>query len=453
MTMQLHDIIECTIESLAFGGRGVARVEGRVFFVERVVPGQTVKARITKLSKRFAEAISVEVIKQSPDFTEPFCRHFGECGGCAHQDVSYAAQLREKQAQVVDAMARIGKLEFEEVLPILGSPKERNYRNKMEFSFSGKGKGLSLGLRERGGKTVVDIVTCHLMSEECVTLVNEVREFCRESGIPAYDPKTQEGFWRHLVVRESVASGERMAHLITSSGRRHFDVVGSLGDYLTGAWGVDRFVHSTRKSRAELAFGEWEVRDMGGRLIEERLQVADRSVRYAISPNAFFQPNSHTAALLYSTVLEFAGLTGSESVLDLYCGSGGISLALAGHAAKVVGIELAVASVQNADYSAKLNNLDNCLFLASDLGEESGTLKNASRPDVLVVDPPRGGMRPEVVDAIRTLGPNRVVAVSCDPPALARDLARLGYRPVKLQAIDQFPQTPHVECVALLEKA
>ncbi len=450
--MEKNDIIECFVESLAFGGRGVARLDGRVIFIERVVPGQTAKVKITKVSKRFVEGVSVETIKQSPDFAEPFCKHFGECGGCAHQDISYAAQLREKQAQVEDAMQRIGRVEFEEILPIAPSPSERFYRNKMEFAFSGIGRGLSLGLRKRGGKSVVDIANCYLMSEQCTDIVNEAREFCRESGIAAYNPRDREGFWRHLVVRQSAASGECMVHLITASGRRNFTAAMTLGQLLIDNLEVDRFVHSTRKSNAELAFGEWEVGESGGRRIEERLSVGGHEIRYAISPNAFFQPNTKTAEILYQTVLDFASLTGSESVLDLYCGCGGISLALAHHAAKVVGIELAEATVEDAQLNAKLNNLDNCLFRAADLEQGRNALKNASQPDVLVVDPPRGGLHPAIADQIRALGPEKIVAVSCDPPALARDVARLGYRPVRLKAVDQFPHTAHVECVALLVK-
>jgi 23S rRNA (uracil1939-C5)-methyltransferase len=451
--MKRNDRVECAIASLAFGGRGVARVDGRVIFVEGAVPGQTVLAEVTKVGKRFAEASAVEVLVQSPDFVEPFCRHFGECGGCAHQDMAYAAQLREKETQVSDAMRRIGCLEFESVEPILPSPNERRYRNKMEFAFAGRGQGLELGLRERGGKRVVDLATCHLVHEDAVAVLHEARAFCAGTGIPAYDPKTRKGFWRHLVVRRSEASGELMAHLITAHEPSAFEAAEALGKTLAETLDLDRFVHSTRRSNAEIAFGEREVAVLGGRRIEERLVVGGRELRYALSADAFFQPNSGAAAALYETVLEFAGLTGTEKVLDLYCGTGGIGLALAGRAGSVAGVELSEAAVADARLNARLNGLTNCTFTALDLEGEPGaltTLDTFARPDVIVTDPPRGGLSAEVCDAIRALAPERIVAVSCDPPALARDAARLGYRALRLRAVDQFPHTPHVECVALL---
>ena len=189
--MKTGDILECSIESLAFGGRGIARVEGKVLFVERTLPKQTVQVQITKSTKRFAEARPVNIIKQSADFEEPFCKHFGECGGCLHQDMKYEAQLREKVAQLEDIMQRIGHLNFAHVKPILPSPKQRFYRNKMEFAFSGTGKGLALGLRERGTKKVLNI-NSQLMTERSLQMLQEARALCRESGIPAYNPKSKE---------------------------------------------------------------------------------------------------------------------------------------------------------------------------------------------------------------------------------------------------------------------
>ncbi|MGE4291293.1 MAG: 23S rRNA (uracil(1939)-C(5))-methyltransferase RlmD [Desulfovibrio sp.] len=450
--MQKDQIIECLVESLAYGGRGVARVDGRVVFVERAVPGQKVRARLTKVKKRFAEAEFVEQVSPSPEAAEPFCRHFGECGGCLLQQLSYEAQLREKGAQVVETMRRIGGVEFSEVLPAVGSPKTRAYRNKMEFAFEGAGAGLALGLRVRGGKRVVDVPGCGLMTDKAIEIVREAGEFCRETGVPSWSPKNRKGFWRHLVVRQSREDQRILVHLITSLERDHYEAAAALGQYLVAEVGANGFVHSTRKSAQELAFGERRIFGLGQELLTERIRIAERDLLFNISANAFFQPNTDTAEILYATALDFAGLSGHERVLDLYSGAGGFALALAATAESVLGLEMIEAAVLDARKNAEANSLTNCEFQVADL--DGGTEEPIRLPqaDVVVCDPPRGGMSAPLVAALKQMAPERIVAVSCDPPALARDMALLGYEPVRLVAVDQFPHTAHVECVALLQR-
>ncbi|SKA72337.1 23S rRNA (uracil1939-C5)-methyltransferase [Paucidesulfovibrio gracilis DSM 16080] len=450
--MQKDTIIECDIESLAYGGRGVARVDGRVVFVERALPGQTVKARLVKVKKRFAEAVLEAVTERSPEQAEPFCRHFGECGGCLHQDLAYDAQLREKHAQVRDAMERLGGLEFQEVLEPVGSPRIQGYRNKMEFAFTGQGDNLVLGLRRRGAKEVVDVPGCRLMHDDAIALVREAAEFCRETNIPSWSPRNRKGYWRHLVVRRSEADGRKLVHLITTPDKAKHDAAKALGEYLTAEMGADGFVHSTRKSGLELAFGERRVMSLGRPRLLERLSTGSRELRFHISADAFFQPNTETAGILCRTVLEFAGLGGNEHVLDLYCGAGGFALTLADHARKVTGLEVVPAAVEDALRNAEVNGLENCTFEVRDLDGDKEEELRLPQADVVVCDPPRGGMSAPLVQALRRMAPSRVVAVSCDPPALARDAAELGYVPKRLITVDQFPHTAHVECVALLER-
>jgi 23S rRNA (uracil1939-C5)-methyltransferase len=450
--MQKDQIIECLVESLAYGGRGVARVDGRVVFVERAVPGQKVRARLTKVKKRFAEAVFVEEVSPSPEAAEPFCRHFGECGGCLFQNLAYEAQLREKGTQVEETMRRIGGVEFAEVLPPVGSPRTRAYRNKMEFAFEGVGAGLALGLRVRGGKRVVDVPACGLMSDKAIEVVREAGEFCRESGAPSWSPKNRKGFWRHLVVRQSRTDERILVHLITSLEKEHYEAAAALGEYLVAEVGVDGFAHSTRKSAQELAFGERRILTIGLERLTERVKTGDRELRFNISADAFFQPNTDTAEILYAAALDFADPQEGERVLDLYCGAGGFGLAMAGKAESVLGLEMVEAAVLDAGRNAESNGLTNCEFKVVDLDGGPEQPVRLPKAEVVVCDPPRGGMSEPLVEALKRMAPERIVAVSCDPPALARDIALLGYEPVRLLAVDQFPHTAHVECVALLKR-
>lgn len=459
MPLKKDDTIECAIESLAFGGRGLARVDGMAVFVTGGLPGDTVAVRVTRVKKRFAEGVAKEILVPSSHRVAPLCPHFGRCGGCALQDLDYPEQLRQKVVQVESALSRIGGVDVPMDEPV-GSPEIWRYRNKMEFAFERRDGGLHLGLRERlpagekGLAPVLDIEECHLCAGRDVDMLRTVREFCRESGLAAYDPKADKGFWRHLVVRRTTL-GEVLVHVITAPDKRKYKQVEALGAALVDRYpDLTSFVHSSRAKRSVIAVGEWVEFRLGTKAIEERLENGGREARYHVSPNGFFQTNSAGAGELFGTVREYAGLTGSETVLDLYCGAGAIGLFLADAAGRVIGYELNEESVSKAWSSAKLNGIDNCEFVVGNLDKGIEDIASLPRPDVLVVDPPRSGMHENTVQALLALAPPKVVAVSCDPNTLARDMKRLSevYAVKRARAMDMFPHTHHIETVCLLER-
>lgn len=459
--MLKNDRIELTIESLAYGGRGVARTPGGVVvFVERGLPGARVVARVDRVKKRFAEAVAERVLDPGPDAVEPFCPHFGECGGCLHQDLAYPRQVAEKQRQLAEALERIGRVTFGRIDPLIPSPETRAYRNKMEFAFSGQGRGLALGLRERRGHRVVNVAGCGLMDSRAMDLVEAVREFARTSGLPAWDARSGNGFWRHLVLRRSWTNGDFLAQVITTPARRGSERVADLldglmenCDFLAGA------SHAVRKSRKALAFGEALAASVGADHLQERLAVAGRQVRYRVSAGGFFQPNTAAAEKLYELVRDMAGLTGGETLADLYCGSGGVGLALARdlETGRVVGVDSAGEAVDEARAAASEAGLGNCEFFRADLETGQGmppVMSEWGAVDVVVADPPRGGLTDGALERVSALKPSRLVLISCDPPALARDVARLArdYEPARLGGVDLFPHTPHMEAVSLLTR-
>lgn len=456
MSIRKDDHIECDIESLAFGGAGLSRVDGMAVFVRGALPGQRVRAQVTKAKKRFAEAVAVEILEQSPHFVEPECPHYGTCGGCVMQDLAYAEQLAQKSRQVADTLARIGRME-PTMLPPRKAPDIFQYRNKMEFAFEGGNPRLGLRQRtapgERGAGRVFDTETCLLCSGQTMDILHAVRTACRSTGIAAYDSGTGKGYWRHCVIRHT-ALNQIMVHLITSGDARHHAATASLGDALRlDIPSITSFVHSSRRSRRTLAFGERVEYAAGQEYVEERLLHGETEIRYHISPNAFFQTNTAGASQLFETVLDMAGVNGTETVLDLYCGTGGIGLFMADQVRQVVGCELSEESVRDGQVNARMNTFHNCSFHAGSLENGLAGLNALPHPDIIVCDPPRSGMHEKVIEAILRLAPAKVVAVSCDPATLARDMQRLskGYRLTCAQAVDMFPHTQHIETVAFLE--
>ncbi|NDV18903.1 23S rRNA (uracil(1939)-C(5))-methyltransferase RlmD [Pseudodesulfovibrio sp. JC047] len=453
MPLKKEDLVECTIESLAFGGRGVAHVDGMAVFVADALPGDTVKVRIVRAKKRFAEGVAETVVTPSSFRVAPKCAHFGQCGGCALQNLDYSRQLEEKANQVQNALSRIGQADIAMDAPA-PSPSLWTYRNKMEFAFEQQDGSLHLGLRsrlpagEKGLPPVLDIEECHLCAERDIEIVRMVREFCRESGIQAYDPKTQNGFWRHLVIRHT-ALGEMLVHVITSSDSRKYSSVEALGAALVERFSeLTSFVHSSRSKRSTQAVGEYVEFRLGTKAIEEKVG----HTRYHVSPNMFFQTNSAGAEVLFNTIREYGEFDGSESLLDLYCGAGAIGLYMADSVERVVGFEISEESIAKAFSSAKLNEFENCDFAVGSLDDGLGNLKKFPKFDMVVVDPPRSGMHENMAKALLILAPPKIVAVSCDPATLARDVKRLSdkYDIVRARAVDMFPHTHHIETVALL---
>lgn len=440
--------VTLAIDKLAFGGKGLARKDGFVFFVEGGLPGQTVLARIDKPGKRFAEASVVKVLEETEHAVQPFCKHFGKCGGCQFQNLDYAQQLRWKTEFVRDALVRIGGQETPTVQPCVASPSTTGFRNKMEFAFAGAGERIDLGLHRRASSRIVNIEHCGLQSDTCSAIVREARDFCRSLPLPAYEPRTGKGLWRFLVVRQAGNTGEIMVQLITAP-NPDGGAVRSLGAHLQELFpAITVFAHSTRKTRSAVAQGERLVYATDPGYIVDRLNGID----YRVSPHSFFQTNTGGAELLYGAATEMAGLTGEETVLDLYCGTGGLALAMAGSARHVVGVETIKEAVRDGRSNAEANGVDNCEFHAGDVAALLKDMQGGA--DVVVTDPPRAGMKAEAVAGIMRLTPDRIVYVSCNPTTLARDIKLMAeeYELVDVRPVDLFPHVGHVECVALLQR-
>lgn len=442
--------VECEAQSLADGGRGVARVEGMAVFLDHALPGQRVEAVIERLHRRHAEARVVNVLSRAPGQVEPFCPHFGVCGGCDFQDLEYGRQLAWKRTQVAQALERLGGIADAPVEETVPSPLTRGFRNKMEFAFFGARGALRLGLRPRGqGDEVVDILQCGLMAGDAGALLAAAREAAASSGLPAYDPATGRGFWRFLVLRRNLA-GQVVALVITAANpkgeqavRRLTDALGGACETLGGvAWGI-------RTKRPQLAISE-SLRTIwgGSRFIETCAGLACE-----LSAESFFQTNTLAAEKLVEIVRREAALTGVETLYDCCCGAGLLGLALAREAKEVIGFEVYGPAVADARANASRLCLQNVRFVAGDLAK---TLAGPGlpRPDVVLADPPRAGLDETVVARLIDLSPERIVAVSCNPATLARDIGRLSlaYRLVRVTPVDLFPHSHHVESVALLRR-
>ena len=458
--------IELKIEKLAFGGKAVARVDGFVVFVDRAVPGQTVKARITRKKRNYAEARVIETLSQSPDYLPPVCPHFGICGGCHWQDISYEAQLYWKRAHVVECLGHIAGAGETEVAPIIASPESLHYRNKMEFTFSdrrwllpeeldrefGRESLFALGLHVRGlFDKVFNIDNCFIQSSEASAILREVRQWAVKSGLAAYSIRTHQGFWRFLVIREAKRTGQTLIHVITSTNPRADRNVDRLADHLLSKFpGITTLIHSINDKRSQVAIADSSSVLSGPGFIEERLG----DLRFQVSAHSFFQTNTPGAEKLYETVSRLAAFEGAEKVWDLYCGTGSIGLYIASRVKERCRHRTGRRGVHDARENCRINNIDNCSFLAGDLKDVIRKVSQMGRPDVVIVDPPRAGMHPKVAQALLESLPRRIIAVSCNPASLARDAALLlgAYDIKEVQPIDLFPHTPHLECVVRFDR-
>ncbi|WP_027185397.1 23S rRNA (uracil(1939)-C(5))-methyltransferase RlmD [Desulfovibrio inopinatus] len=450
MSLSRGDEIQLTIDDLALGGDGVGRYDGMAIFVTRALPGEVVRARVQQVKPAFAKATLVSVDTPAPGKIEPFCPHFHRCGGCSWQHLAYEDQLAVKQHQVVQALNRIGGIAEPHVTSTIASPRTTRYRNKMEFTFRGTRKDhLHLGLHRLGSPdTVFDVDECPLMDPLVGKIVAETRAFCRASGASVWQGRGREkGIFRHLVVRRSHATEEFLVHLITAPGRQAARIGSGLGEKLTTTFpGITSFVHSSRHSRTAFAQGERVLNVIG----EKRLRETLGDLRFYISADAFFQTNTEAAELLYNAASDAAGLSGTEHVVDLYCGSGGLALWMARRAASVLGVEADAHAVADAKRTAVENAIENCRFLAADVLETLEAPMDPS-PDVIIIDPPRTGMHKDAAPILAENGPARLVYVSCNPATLARDAKNLApaYTLRQTTPVDLFPHTPHIESVSL----
>jgi 23S rRNA (uracil1939-C5)-methyltransferase len=439
-------ILDLRIASLAYGGAGVARYEGGyVVFVRDTVPGDRVRAQLTKRKRHYGEARLLEVLEPSPERIEPVADH----PGAPWQVLPYERQLEIKQEQVDDALRRIGHLDGFELEPIVPAVEQWRYRNKLEFSFgAGPGGELVCGFHAPGSwEDIVHVEDCLLQSERGNAARREVLAWARAQGLSAYDRRTQTGDLRNLVIREGRRTGELQVRLVVSEG----SVVdtSSLAEAVEAdsllLTRIDGVGETTAGGETELVAGAATIAEEVGGL------------RFRLSGQAFFQTNTEMAERLYATAADFAGLQGWERVYDLFCGIGTIGLTLAGRAGEVWGLEIVEDAIADAIGNAKANEIDNVRFFAGDVRLAMRELvEQAGRPDVVVVDPPRAGLSQKVVRRIIEAAPKRIVYVSCNPTTLAPNAAQLveaGYVLRRVRPVDMFPQTPHIECVALLERA
>ncbi len=462
--------VELEVETLAFGGRGVSRKDGYVVFVEGGLPGQTVSARVTRKRKGYAEARVLEVLSHSKDEVEPTCSHFGECGGCRFQNLSYEAQLFHKKQQVAESLQHIGGFATAEVAETLGSPEQLYYRNKMEYSFGrtrwltteeikkddiGKSRDFALGLHVRGRfDRILDIDKCHLQPELGSEILGFVREFAVAGEFKPYSTFDHRGLWRHLVIRFGHNTGEVLVNIVTAGVKKAELVIDDLATQLTQRFpGLTSIVNNINRKKGQTAIGDEERVLHGPGVIRER--IGERE--YQVSANSFFQTNTRGAEQLYDTVATFAGLTGGEVVYDLYAGAGTISIHLANQANRVVGFEVVEAAVKDARANCDLNQVENCAFVAGDLKDSLDPDKTGDwgSPDTIIIDPPRAGMHADVVNRVLQLSPAKIVYVSCNPTTFARDanlLCAQAYSLEAVQPVDMFPMTPHIELVSLLTK-
>ena len=444
--------LELRVESLAYGGNGVARLNGFVVFVRRGLPGDTVRARVTKVKRNHAEALTTEVLEAGPSRVDAPCEHYPACGGCRFQDLAYEAQIAAKHDQVRDALQRIGGLPDAPLEPIIPAEEVFHYRNKLEYSFTQTPDGPALGFHKAGRwDEVLEIERCWLTTDLGNAIRNAVRDWARAEHLEAYDQEHQTGYLRHLVVREARNTGQALVMLVTAPGERFeqdelVDTLRRFPEVRSIHWAVNDTPAEVTNLPSTLLWGE--------EAIEEELL----GLRFRIRPNAFLQTNTRMAERLYELAREAAAVSRDETVYDLYCGTGTIGLTLARDALTVWGVEVSEESVACAIENAELNGIANAAFFAGEVGRSLEELaERAGPPDVVVVDPPRAGLSGKAVRRIGRLEPKRVVYVSCNPTTLAgnvKEFARdWGLQLERVTPVDMFPHTPHVEAVALLTRS
>lgn len=457
-----------TITDVAAEGKAVAKVNELVIFVPYVVPGDVVDLQVKRKKNHYAEAVAVKFHEKSPLRTEPFCSHFGVCGGCKWQCLSYEEQLKYKQKQVFDNLTRIGKVELPEFRPILGSEKTRFYRNKLEFTFSNKrwlteeevkqdvkyDQMNAVGFHIPGAfDKVLAIDKCWLQDDISNQIRNAVRDYAYAHNFPFFNLCTQEGLLRNIMIRTS-STGELMVVLqckvTDDEGRRKME---EILQFMADSFPQITSLMYVINNKCNDTIGDLDVEVFKG---NDHIFEEMEGLRFKVGPKSFYQTNSEQAYNLYKVAREFAGLTGNELVYDLYTGTGTIANFVARQARKVVGIEYVPEAIEDAKVNSALNGIDNTLFYAGDMKDilTNDFIAEHGRPDVIITDPPRAGMHNDVIDVILAAEPKRIVYVSCNPATQARDLQLLDgkYKVTAVQPVDMFPHTHHVENVVQLER-
>jgi len=461
MNIKKGQQIEVEVSDIAFGGKGLVRINGMAVFVDQAVPGDQVLIRVNRKKKNYAEARVIEMISPSAHRIQPPCVYSGFCGGCKWQFLKYELQLNYKRQHVHESLQHIGQIKDVPVHPTIPSPLTFGYRNKMEFSCTDRrwltpdemqkpdvDKGFGIGLHVPGTFfKVFDTEKCLLQPDLGNQILDDVRHSMKSSGLPAYGLHSHQGFWRFLMLRHSTAFDNWLVNIVTASDDR--PALQPIADFLMQKYpDVIAVVNNITSRKAGVTTGEFECTIAGDSTIVDKIESFD----FEISANSFFQTNTAGAAKLYDTVKRFADLRGLETVLDLYSGTGTIPILLSNDAKEVIGLEMAPSAVADAEQNCRNNQVENCSFVLGDIRE---TLPTISRqPDVLIIDPPRAGMHKDVVKQVLAMLPERIVYVSCNPSTLARDLSLLkqAYQVQEVQPVDLFPHTYHIESVAKLVK-
>ncbi|MCP3940071.1 MAG: 23S rRNA (uracil(1939)-C(5))-methyltransferase RlmD [Desulfobacteraceae bacterium] len=461
MSIKKRKTYELEIIDLAFGGKGLAKPDGFPVFIDRCVPGDLVFVKITKKKKSWAEGKLIRILKPSELRKDGKCHYCNFCGGCKWQQLSYDLQLEYKKRHVTESIEHIGRLKDVKIADVIASDPIFGYRNKMEFSCSSQRwlmpeeledetikKGFGIGLHVPGTfDKVIDIKQCEIMPALGNKILDDVRTFIKESGSPAYNLRTHEGFWRFLMLRHSVALDQWMVNIVTRD--EDFELISKLGKLLSEKYPeIHSILNNITDSKSGVSTEKKEILIHGQDHIKEKLG----DFVFKISANSFFQTNTRACEKLYAKVAEYADLKGDETVLDLYSGTGTIPIWLSRDAKMVYGIEIVTSAVIDAKKNAQLNGIENCKFFEGDIKDVLPTLNQV--PDVAIIDPPRVGMHKDVVRQVLALSPEKIVYVSCNPATLARDLEMLSarYEVVEITPVDMFPHTYHIESVALLKR-
>lgn len=452
------------IRKIAAEGKSIAYIDEKVLFVPNTVPGDIVDVQVTRKRKNFMEGFVVKIHHLSALRTTPFCQHFGVCGGCKWQNLPYERQLEFKQQEIIDNLQRIGKVELQHIHPILGSEKTREYRNKLEFTFCNKRfltreeigtvadieRTPAVGFHVPGlFDKVVDIETCHLQGPPSNDIRNFIRQYAAEHHLPFFDLRNQQGFLRTLIIRTS-SIGEVM--VIVAFFQEDQEARENLLNALIQQFPQISSLLYVINEKANDTLTDQKIICFHGKdhIFEEM-----EGLKFKIGPKSFYQTNSGQAYHLYAKTRELAGLTGQETVYDLYTGTGTIANFIARHAAHVVGIEYVPEAIEDAKVNSAINNIHNTSFFAGDMKDvlNEEFIRRHGQPDVIITDPPRAGMHPDVIATILKAAPRRIVYVSCNSATQARDLQLMDqyYQVMAVQPVDMFPHTHHVENIVLLE--
>lgn len=447
-----NDRLSVYVEDLTHDGAGVAKVDGYPLFIKEALPGETVTVHVLKTLKSYGFAKLISIEEKSADRIDAPCPVFEICGGCQLQHLSYEGQLKYKEKVVRDAMARLGKLPDVPVHPVKGMNNPWRYRNKSQIPFGTDDGRVVAGFYQTRSHRIADTDICLIQTPEADTLMASLKRNLQDMGIEPYEEKTHRGMLRHVVIRKGRVTGELMVVLVTK--KQKFPQAERAVELIRAALPeVTSIMQNVNPEKTNVIFGNDTINLWGKDIIEDRIG----DVRFEISARSFYQVNPEQTEVLYGQALDYAGLTGTETVIDAYCGIGTISLFLAQRAKFVMGVEIVPQAIEDAKRNADLNGFTNTLFEAGPAEEVIPRwYKDGKQADVLVVDPPRKGCDEALLQTMLEQQPERIVYVSCNPATLARDLRILedgGYRTQEVQPVDMFPQTTHVECVAWLTRS